>query len=186
MKATVLVVDDEEPNRATLTRILEREGHRVVSASEGREALATLKVEAPHVLLTDLKMPGMDGMELLQSARQVDGDLEVILIRKSATESRATLHDDGVLAAGQFKHASRRHAHPTLGGFDFGGDSNGHGSKQIPEARMALSPSRFYSHNILTISNMCTWYTIFFGQEKTRTKQSGSLRRRRDSNPRYP
>ena len=89
MQATVLVVDDEEPNRATLTRILEREGHRVVCASDGREALVTLRAEAPQVLLTDLKMPGMDGMELLQGARQVDGDLEVILMTAFGTVENA-------------------------------------------------------------------------------------------------
>ena len=86
--------------------------------------------------------------------------LEAIPIGKSTPESRATLHDDGVLAAGQFEHASRRHAHPALGWFDFGRDSNGHGSKQIPEARMALSGAQYYSHNILTINHMCIWYTI--------------------------
>ena len=89
MQATVLIVDDEEPNRATLTRILEREGHRVFTAADGREALSVLRAEAPHVLLTDLKMPGMDGMALLQSARQLDMDLEVILMTAFGTVENA-------------------------------------------------------------------------------------------------
>ena len=89
MQATVLVVDDEEPNRATLTRILEREGHRVICAQDGREAMSVLHVETPHVLLTDLKMPGMDGMELLQGARQTDVDLEVILMTAFGTVENA-------------------------------------------------------------------------------------------------
>lgn len=89
MQSTILIVDDEEPNRATLTRILEREGHRVVSASDGREALVVLRDAAPQVLLTDLKMPGMDGMALLQSARQHDGDLEVILMTAFGTVENA-------------------------------------------------------------------------------------------------
>jgi two-component system response regulator HydG len=89
MQATVLIVDDEEPNRATLTRILEREGHRVFTAADGREALSVLRTEAPHVLLTDLKMPGMDGMALLQSARQIDMDLEVILMTAFGTVENA-------------------------------------------------------------------------------------------------
>ena len=66
MQATVLVVDDEEPNRATLERILVREGLTVVQAPDGRSALEHVRNLQPSVVLTDLKMPGMDGMELLR------------------------------------------------------------------------------------------------------------------------
>ena len=90
--------------------------------------------------------------------------LEAIPIGKSTPESRATLHDDGVLAAGQFEHASRRHAHPALGWFDFGGDSHGHGSKQIPKAQTTPSDLDKYPHNILTISHMYTRYTVLTWQ----------------------
>ena len=89
MQATVLVVDDEEPNRATLERILVREGLAVIQASDGRSAIEQIRNHQPSVLLTDLKMPGMDGMELLRSARGIDGDLEVILMTAFGTVENA-------------------------------------------------------------------------------------------------
>ena len=89
MQATVLVVDDEEPNRSTLERILVREGLTVIQAPDGRSALDHVRNAQPSVILTDLKMPGMDGMELLRSARELDGDLEVILMTAFGTVENA-------------------------------------------------------------------------------------------------
>jgi len=89
MQATILVVDDEEPNRATLERILVREGLSVLQAVDGRSALEKIRSDQPTVLLTDLKMPGMNGMELLRSARDLDGDLEVILMTAFGTVENA-------------------------------------------------------------------------------------------------
>ena len=62
MNPTVLVVDDEEANRLTLERILVREGLTVLAAPDGRTALELIRSEQPAVLLTDLKMPGLDGI----------------------------------------------------------------------------------------------------------------------------
>ena len=64
MNPIILVVDDEEANRLTLTRILSREGYDVRQAEDGRQAMIRLHEDAPHLLLTDLKMPGMSGPEL--------------------------------------------------------------------------------------------------------------------------
>ena len=65
--ALVLVVDDDAANRASVLKSLEREGLRVLAAAEGREALAVLRRERVAVLLTDLMMPGVDGLELLKA-----------------------------------------------------------------------------------------------------------------------
>ena len=89
MTATILVVDDEEPNRATLERILVREGLTVLQAADGREAIEAIRSSQPSVILTDLKMPGMSGMELLRTAREIDGDLEVILMTAFGTVENA-------------------------------------------------------------------------------------------------
>jgi len=89
MVATVLVVDDEEPNRLTLERILVREGLNVLQAPDGRAALKLIRSHQPEVLLTDLKMPGLDGMGLLKAAREFDGDLEVILMTAFGTVENA-------------------------------------------------------------------------------------------------
>ena len=62
----ILVVDDEELNRDLLQQILDREGYQVAIAANGQEALALLRQETFHVVLTDLKMPGMTGVEVIR------------------------------------------------------------------------------------------------------------------------
>lgn len=77
---TLLVVDDEEPNRLALERIFTREGYEVRTAAEGRAALDHLRDGAVGVVLTDLKMPGMTGLELLRAARQITPETQVIVV----------------------------------------------------------------------------------------------------------
>lgn len=89
MAAQVLVVDDEAANRKVLERILVREGIEVHHAADGREALALIRATGPDVMLTDLKMPGMSGMELMRAGRTVDPDLEVIVMTAFGTVETA-------------------------------------------------------------------------------------------------
>ena len=65
----ILVVDDEEMNRDLLQRILDRAGYQVTTAVDGQEALTLLRQETFHVVLTDLKMPGMTGVEVIQELK---------------------------------------------------------------------------------------------------------------------
>ena len=76
----LLVVDDEEPNRLALERIFSREGYEVRTAADGRAALELLRDGAVGVVLTDLKMPGMSGLELLRASRQVAPETQVIVV----------------------------------------------------------------------------------------------------------
>ena len=80
MQHPILVVDDEAPNRTALERILTREGHTVIHAENGMQALERIREAPPAVMLTDLKMPGMTGLELLKAARAICPDLEVIVV----------------------------------------------------------------------------------------------------------
>jgi class 3 adenylate cyclase len=68
--ATVLAVDDSADNRELLRRYLAREGHTVLTASSGAEALEILQREAVDVVLLDLIMPGMDGSEVLKTIKE--------------------------------------------------------------------------------------------------------------------
>ena len=86
---TILVVDDERSNRASLGRILARAGYDVVEAASGAEALDRLRSRSTAVLLTDLNMPGMDGVELLRAARLVSPDIEVVLMTAYGTVETA-------------------------------------------------------------------------------------------------
>src|SRR5881396_713863 len=77
---TVLVVDDEDGIRQALDRFLTRLGYRVLQAASGAEALDRQAAEQPQVMLSDIRMPNMTGVELLPKALAVDTDLAVIML----------------------------------------------------------------------------------------------------------
>ena len=89
MKGSVYVVDDHKASGEALGEALEDEGYAVEVFFEPAEALARIREVPPAALLTDLRMEGMDGIELLKAAHSVDGDLPVILITAYATIDRA-------------------------------------------------------------------------------------------------
>jgi len=87
--AIILVVDDDRSNRQTLCSILSRDGYEVEDASGGKEALERLRTRPTALMLTDLKMPGMDGVELLRASRMVSPDTEVVLMTAYGTVETA-------------------------------------------------------------------------------------------------
>lgn len=87
--ATILVVDDEESNLLSLQRIMKREGHRVVTANNGKSALELLRQEAINVLITDLVMPQMNGTDLLKAARAIAPETEVVMMTAYGTVENA-------------------------------------------------------------------------------------------------
>jgi DNA-binding response OmpR family regulator len=80
MKARILVVDDEETMRRSLADILRLEGYQVQTLPNGMSALETLKNESFDLMLLDLKMPGIDGLEVLRSASSLAPGMMVILL----------------------------------------------------------------------------------------------------------
>jgi DNA-binding NtrC family response regulator len=85
MSARILIVDDEPDVVENSVRILEPCGHRCSTATEARRALDLLETEHPDLLLTDLKMPGIDGMALLHRAHELDPPIPVIMMTAFAT-----------------------------------------------------------------------------------------------------
>ena len=79
-KAKVLIVDDEESILETLTGILEDEGHEVITASSGEKALMLFNESPPDLVLMDVWMPGMDGIETLKSIKEKNREACVIMI----------------------------------------------------------------------------------------------------------
>ena len=80
-----LIVDDEPDMVDNCARILRRAGHRCLTATDPHRAAALLESERPDLLLTDLKMPGLDGLALLRRAHELDPALPVIVITAFAT-----------------------------------------------------------------------------------------------------
>jgi DNA-binding NtrC family response regulator len=84
----ILIADDEQPFRTLLSRILTDEGYTVLAVGHPEEALAALASFEPVLLITDLKMPGMSGIELMTAARR-HRELDVILLTAFATVETA-------------------------------------------------------------------------------------------------
>ena len=76
----ILLIDDEEANVRVLSMSLRSDGHEVLSALNGEEGLDVFQKEAPELVLTDIKMPGMDGIEVLQRIKALQPEAEVIII----------------------------------------------------------------------------------------------------------
>jgi two-component system, NtrC family, response regulator AtoC len=85
----ILVVDDEEGIRTFIGEVLEGEGRKVTLAGDGDAAARLLDRESFHLMITDLKMPGMDGMSLLRKARQESPETEVVVLTAHGTVSGA-------------------------------------------------------------------------------------------------
>jgi two-component system, response regulator, stage 0 sporulation protein F len=79
-KQVILIVDDEEGLREGLSRLLENEGYTVLSAENGEQALEILQNAHIDLVLTDMRMPGMDGIELLKKIHERHGEIGVIIL----------------------------------------------------------------------------------------------------------
>lgn len=90
--ASVLIVDDERSMRDFLKILLEKEGHKVATADSGASALNHLAQQSIDVIVSDIRMPGMTGIELLETVKEQSPELPIILITAFASP------DDAVLA----------------------------------------------------------------------------------------
>src|SRR2546425_12575724 len=88
-RSRVLVIDDEAAIRDSLKMTLEYEGYEFVGAATGQEALALAEREAPDLVLLDVKMPGMDGLEVLDRLRAMNETRPVVVISGHGTISTA-------------------------------------------------------------------------------------------------
>lgn len=80
MKKKILVVDNEKDTCNTLGEILAEEGYQTFSALSGRSALSKVKKQKPDVVLLDIKMPRMDGVEVLRKIKKIDENIAVVMI----------------------------------------------------------------------------------------------------------
>src|SRR6266705_2669929 len=87
--ASVLIVDDELSMRQFLTHLFQREGHSLRDAQNGRDAMAILRGHPIDIVISDIKMPDMGGIELLRAARELRPDLEFIMMTAFANVDAA-------------------------------------------------------------------------------------------------
>jgi two-component system nitrogen regulation response regulator NtrX len=83
--SNILIIDDEKAIRKTLSEILSYEGYKIEEASDGEEGLKKFKEKAYDVVLCDIKMPRLDGLEFLDKAREANPDVPVIMISGHGT-----------------------------------------------------------------------------------------------------
>ncbi|MBV8136228.1 MAG: sigma-54-dependent Fis family transcriptional regulator [Deltaproteobacteria bacterium] len=99
----ILIVDDEPEMIENCRRVLASTGYQCFSTTDSREALRMLERDRPDLLLTDLRMPEMDGMEILRQARETDPHLPVIMLTGHATVETAV----AAVKAGAFDYLSK-------------------------------------------------------------------------------
>ena len=80
MATRVLVVDDDPAAVELLQEFLTAKGYQVITAGDGAEGLRRAKEERPHLILLDIQMPKMDGLEVLRHLRAIDKEVGVIMI----------------------------------------------------------------------------------------------------------
>ena len=87
--ATIIVVEDETGTRVTLCGILEDAGYKVIGAEKGTDALEMIRRSAFNVVITDIKLPDVGGMEILELAKEINPDVAVIMMTGYASMETA-------------------------------------------------------------------------------------------------
>ena len=86
----ILIVDDEVKTGRFLKRFLEIKGYDVITSNNGEDALKKAKNGKPDIILLDIKMPGMDGIEVLRCVREFDKDVCIIMVTVVNDKSTGT------------------------------------------------------------------------------------------------
>jgi DNA-binding NtrC family response regulator len=100
--ANLLIVDDELSMRQFLTHLFQRDGHSIQVAENGRQAMEILRLQPADVIISDVKMPDMGGIDLLRAARELRPEIEIIMMTAFANEE--TAHEAFLLGAFDFVH----------------------------------------------------------------------------------
>src|SRR3989344_5968191 len=100
---TILMVDDDPEVLRTLEKIMKRKGYQTIPFSNPLLALETMRTRRPDLILTDLKMPEMDGIQFMQEAKKIHPSVPVVLITAYATVDTAV----SAIQLGGFDHVRK-------------------------------------------------------------------------------
>jgi len=106
-KGRILVCDDEQGIRDILSRLVRREGYEAVEAADGFAALAAIREHMPDALFLDIRMPRLDGIEVLRRVKQLAPALPVVII----TTSAATIDTNTALGCGALAYLLKPFRH---------------------------------------------------------------------------
>ena len=95
MSFKILVVDDSAMSRRSLRRVLESSGYAVVEAEDGMSALETYHLERPDLVMLDMLMQGMYGLEVLSKLREIDTDARVVIVSADIQHSTREMAEAG-------------------------------------------------------------------------------------------
>jgi two-component system cell cycle response regulator CpdR len=91
----ILIVEDDEAMRAFLMEAMSRSGYAAEAVTNGSEALSRIEAEPFDLLLTDIRMPGLDGLELVRKVREHNPKLGILLVTAFAQDALGVEHLDG-------------------------------------------------------------------------------------------
>ncbi|MBO9130096.1 response regulator [Bacillus sp. 165] len=80
MNGKILIVDDQYGIRILLNEVFQKEGYQTYQAANGFQAIDIVKKDRPDLVILDMKIPGMDGLEILKRVKEIDKDIKVILM----------------------------------------------------------------------------------------------------------
>ncbi|WP_028400634.1 response regulator [Ectobacillus panaciterrae] len=80
MDEKILIVDDQYGIRILLNEVFQKEGYRTFQAANGFQAIDIVLKDKPDLVILDMKIPGMDGIEILKRIKEIDQDIKVILM----------------------------------------------------------------------------------------------------------
>jgi DNA-binding NtrC family response regulator len=112
--ARILVIDDEQYIRTALKEVLEREGFQVSAASDGKKGLELLEKEGADLVITDVIMPGIDGVATLERIKAAHPDLPVIVISGGGTIAPKEYEPGAISTAAYLASAAKAGASCTL------------------------------------------------------------------------
>ncbi|WJH35758.1 response regulator [Paenibacillus aurantius] len=128
-KKKLLIVDDQNGIRVLLVEVFNSEGYQTFQASNGKLALEIVKRESPDLVLLDMKIPGMDGLDILKHIKQIDPSMKVIMMTaygeldmiKEATDLGALMHFTKPFDIDELRVEVNRHlGHKPSSGFAIG------------------------------------------------------------------